>query len=120
MGHDKETRKITKLFRATKLKIEFRTKNTKQNILKLQPQTDKYNKSGIYQMKCEDCSMKYIEQTGRTFNTSYKEHIYNIKSNKSNTEHSKHILHTGHNGCYKNRQKRKIFEHTRELLHLQN
>jgi hypothetical protein len=36
----KETRKITKPFPDTKLKIAFRTRNTIQNILKLQPQTD--------------------------------------------------------------------------------
>jgi hypothetical protein len=47
-------------------------------------------------MKCGDCSMKYIGQTGRTFNTRYKEHIYNIKSNNSNTGYSRHILDTGH------------------------
>jgi hypothetical protein len=44
----KETRKITKLFRDTKLKIAYRTKNTIQNILKLQHQIEKYNKCGIY------------------------------------------------------------------------
>jgi hypothetical protein len=62
----KETRKITKLFRDTKLKIAYRTKNTVQNILKILPKTEKYNKCGIYQMKCRDCSLKYIGQTGRT------------------------------------------------------
>jgi hypothetical protein len=92
----RETRKITKLFRDTTLKIAFRTKNTIHNILKPQPQIDKYNKSGIYQMKCKDCPMKYIGQTGRTFNTRYKEHIYDIKSNSNNTGYSKHILDTRH------------------------
>jgi hypothetical protein len=55
MGHihiQWKTGKITKLFTATQIKIEFRTQNTIQNIVKQQPQTDKYNKSGIYQMKC--------------------------------------------------------------------
>jgi hypothetical protein len=47
-------------------------------------------------MKCKDCSMKYVGQTGRTFNTRYKEHIYDIKSNNSNMGYSRHILDTGH------------------------
>jgi hypothetical protein len=40
--------------------------------------------------------MKYVGQMGRTFNTRYKEHIYNIKSSNSNTGYSKHVLDTGH------------------------
>jgi hypothetical protein len=75
----KETRNITKLFRDTKLKIAFRTNNTIQNVLSSQPQINQYNKCGIYQLRCKDYSMKYVGQTGRTFNTRYKEHIYNIK-----------------------------------------
>jgi hypothetical protein len=40
------------------------------NIITPCPQTDKYEKSGIYQMKCPDCPLKYIGQTGRTFYTT--------------------------------------------------
>jgi hypothetical protein len=47
-------------------------------------------------MKCRDCPLIYIGQTGRTFNTRYKEHICNTKCNNSNTGCSKHILDTGH------------------------
>jgi hypothetical protein len=47
-------------------------------------------------MKCLDCPMKYVGQTGRDFNTIYKEHIYDIKSNDSNTGYSGHILNTSH------------------------
>jgi hypothetical protein len=93
----KETRIITKLFRDTRLKVVFSTQNTIQNILRPQLQIDKYTRSGIYQMKCLDCPMVYIGQTGRTFNTRYKEHIYDIKSNNSNTGYSNHILNSGHN-----------------------
>jgi hypothetical protein len=44
-------------------------------------------------MKCMDCPMKYIGQIGRTFNTRYKEHIHDIRSNNSNNSgYSNHIL----------------------------
>jgi hypothetical protein len=43
-----------------------------------------------------DCPLKYVGQTGRTFNTRYKEHIHNIRSNHSNTGYASHILNTGH------------------------
>jgi hypothetical protein len=47
-------------------------------------------------MKCLDCPMEYVGQTGRHFNTRHKEHIYDIKSNNSNTEYSSYTLNTGH------------------------
>jgi hypothetical protein len=53
----KETRKITKLFKDMQIKIAFRTQNTIQNIIKQHPRTDKYNRSGIYHMKCLDCPL---------------------------------------------------------------
>jgi hypothetical protein len=88
----KETRKMTEVSRDTKLKIAY----TIQNILKPQPKTQKYNKYGIYQMKCRNCPFEYIGQTGRTFNTRYKERIYNIKCNNSYIGYSNPILDTEH------------------------
>jgi hypothetical protein len=78
------------------IKVAFRTRNTIQNILKPQPQIDKYSRSEIYQLKCLDCPLKYVGQTGRTFKTRYKEHIHDIRSNNSNSGYSSHILNTGH------------------------
>jgi hypothetical protein len=65
----KRNKKITKLFKDMQIRIAFRTQNTIQNIIKQHPRTGKYNRSGIYQMKCPDCTLKYIGQTGRTFHT---------------------------------------------------
>jgi hypothetical protein len=92
----KEVRTITKLFRDTQIKIAFRTKNTVPNLLKPYPHIDKYSRSGIYQMKCLDCPLKYIGQTGTSFNIRYKEHIQAIRNNNNNSGYSNHILNTGH------------------------
>jgi hypothetical protein len=78
------------------MKIAFRTTNTMQNILRHQPQTDKYNRSGIYQMKCLDCPLKYIGQTGRTFNIRYKKRIHAIRNTNNNSGYLNHILKTRH------------------------
>jgi hypothetical protein len=43
-----------------------------------------------------DCPLKYIGQTGRTFNARYKEQIHDIRSNNSNSGYSNHILNTRH------------------------
>jgi hypothetical protein len=63
--------------------------------LKHDTQIDKYNSSGIYQMKCLDCPLKYVGQTGRTFSMRYKEHIRAV-SNIGNSGYSNHILNMGH------------------------
>jgi hypothetical protein len=65
-------------------------------MLRHRTKTDKYNNSGIYRIKCLDCPLKYIGQTGRTFKTRYKEHIQAIRNNNSNSGYSSHILNTGH------------------------
>jgi hypothetical protein len=102
MGHfhiysGTETRKITKLFKYTEIKIAFRTRNITQHIMNPPPtQTDIYGKSGIYQMKCLDCPLKYIGQTGRAFHTRCKEHKQAIRSHNGNSGYSNHILNTGH------------------------
>jgi hypothetical protein len=70
-----ERKKITELFKDVQIKIAFRMLNTIQNIIKLHPQRDKYNKSDIYQIKFPDCPLRYTGQTGRTFHTRYREHI---------------------------------------------
>lgn len=88
-----ETRNITKLFKDTQLKLAFQTKSTTQNILKQYTWWDKYNGSGIYQIKYLDCPLKYIRQKGRAFCTRYKEYI---KANNNSPGYSTHILNTGH------------------------
>jgi hypothetical protein len=69
-----------------------------------------------------DCPIKYVGQTGRTFNTRYKEHIHDIRSNNSHSGYSNHILNTGHaygtitdNRNYDNREDGQIFEYTRKV-----
>jgi hypothetical protein len=61
--NSKEIRKFTIFFSDTKIKIAICPQNTIQNTLRSHPQ-----KSGIYQIKCLDCPLKYAGQTGRTFN----------------------------------------------------
>jgi hypothetical protein len=88
MGHfhkqERKIRKFTKLFKDTQIEMAFGTQNTMQNIVKQNPRTDKY-KRGIYQMKCLDCPLEYMGQTGTAFHTRYKEHGEAIRNNNSNS-----------------------------------
>jgi antitoxin component HigA of HigAB toxin-antitoxin module len=81
---------------------------------------DKYEKSGIHQIKCTGYPLKYAGQTGRAFHTRHKEHIEAIRNKNSNYKYSNHILNTGH--AYRSvtnimeREKWKTLEHIRKIL----
>jgi hypothetical protein len=62
----KETRAVTKVFKNTRIKVAYSTKNTLEKLLtkKHYPLKDKYEKSGIYQLTCPTCNLKYMGQTG--------------------------------------------------------
>jgi hypothetical protein len=43
-------------------------------------------------MKCLDCPIKYVGQTGRSFYTRHKEYIQAVRINCSNSGYASHIL----------------------------
>jgi hypothetical protein len=92
-----QTRTITRLFKNTNLSIAYRTNNTIKNHLCISNyNTDKYSRSGIYELKCNSFPLKYIGQTGCNFRTRYSEYIQAIHYNKTASKYAKHILETGH------------------------
>jgi hypothetical protein len=63
--HNPIIRKVTNIFRNTKLNITYRVSNTTQNLLKTHIRNnDKHTNSGIYSIKCNTCNKRYIGQTG--------------------------------------------------------
>jgi hypothetical protein len=57
---------------------------------------NKYDSGGGYRLKCRDCRLQYIGQTGQSFHTRYKEHILAIKYNKDTSTYAQHTLNMGH------------------------
>jgi hypothetical protein len=109
----RETRTVTKLFRNTNIHIAYKRRNTIQKHLQMKNvNPDKYSQSGIYEIKCNSCLLKYIGQTGINFRTRFKEHIHAIRTNKTTSEYAQHILETGHS--YGNT------EDTLNILHHEN
>jgi hypothetical protein len=85
-------------------------------MLKPQPQTDKYSKSGIYQIKCLDChqntsdkqeehSTPGIKNTFMTSETTTVTQDYTLNNNR-------------YHGNYNNREEGKISEYTGKVSHL--
>jgi hypothetical protein len=84
----KETGFITKILKKSNIKIAFTTDNTIEKLIttKRKQEINKYDKSGIYQLKCPTCDKKYIGQTVGPFKTRFQEHlrdfIYNNRKSK--------------------------------------
>jgi hypothetical protein len=72
---------------------------------------NRYDESGVYELICQNCPGTYIGQTGRNFETRFKEHVQDIKNNKSKIGFAHHILNTGH--AYDN------IENTLKILNIQ-
>ena len=97
---------IRKTFINSEYKIGFKTKNnafdlinTKINRNLNHDQKDKFNKSGVYEIKCSECDKFYIGQTGRSFKLRFNEHIQALKSNNKTSMKSnfaEHLLDKNH------------------------
>jgi hypothetical protein len=59
-----EVKTITKLFKNTEVGISYITKNNIKHLLRInENRNDKYNLSGVYQLQCAECPLKFIGQT---------------------------------------------------------
>ena len=65
----RETKFITKLFKNSSVNISYTTHNTISKLLSHRPTTNQneFDGSGVYQLTCPDCKMKYVGQTGKSF-----------------------------------------------------
>lgn len=94
--------------------VSFKSSNRLSNLIfNVKDKPNNYKKSGVYKLKCNECNGCYIGQTGRNFETRFKEHnaCYRLKKRTSNfanhfldTDHTfpdinnLQILHTGNKG----------------------
>jgi hypothetical protein len=77
----KETGYITKLFKNNDVKISYTTNNNlgKPLATRTDQDLDKFERNGVYQLKCPSCSKKYIGQTERPFRVRFREHYNDYK-----------------------------------------
>jgi hypothetical protein len=94
----KETKSITKLFKISVVKISYTTHNTIARLLneKFKPNENKFEGSGVYQLTCPDCNMKYIGQTDRYSRTRFSEHFRDFKYSTQKSRFAQHLLEYGH------------------------
>ena len=90
---------IIKLFKNTKVKVACTTNNNLGKPLHKNSteQTDKYGKSGVYQLNCPTRNTKYIGQTGNPFHVRFREHYNGYKHIYNKSNFAQHFLNEGHN-----------------------
>ncbi|XP_052746613.1 uncharacterized protein LOC128199716 [Bicyclus anynana] len=89
--------RIAKTLRKHDINVAFRTNNSLKNICNGKDKLEKQHKSGVYKLQCSECNATYIGQTGRNFDTRYKEHISAVRNDRPQRSHfAKHLLDTGH------------------------
>jgi len=93
-----QIRKITNLFRHTKVKIAFKCNNKISQLMK--PNTDNntayYNRSGKYKLTCNTCKLAYVGQTSRSLKLCFQEHTRYARYNNPQSAYAQHILHNQH------------------------
>jgi hypothetical protein len=100
------TEKVTKTL-PKNIQPAFYTNNKLSNILvNTKTKTDMLQKSGVYELTCNDCNHKYIGQSCRNIKTRLQEHKRCL-SNNNFSEFANHIHQTDHN----------FDNHTIKLLH---
>jgi hypothetical protein len=72
--------------------VAFKTTHTIKHHIKVRDKRpDVYNLSGVYQMTCKDCPVKYlyvVGQAGLTFRTRYNEHNREIQANGKTSKYA--------------------------------
>ena len=76
------------------MNISYTTHNTIGKLLSLRSHTNQNNfeGSGVCQLTCPDCRMKYVGQTGRSFHTRFQEHFRDYKYANCKSKFAQHLL----------------------------
>ncbi|GFG36766.1 hypothetical protein Cfor_01974, partial [Coptotermes formosanus] len=74
----------------------FRSSNTLNNLLNPRPHVDKYEQSGICELKSNTCRRVYVGQSGTKIHFICKEHHRYIRQNSAKSAYAVHILSNQH------------------------
>ena len=86
------------MFKSTNVKIVFTSRNTtgKRLAVRQEVPQSKYHRSGLYQLTCPECEMKYTGQTGRPFKVRFQEHVRDFKYNNNRSKFAQHLKDNKH------------------------
>jgi hypothetical protein len=90
----RETRQVTKLFKNIQVKIAYPTNSSLEKLVhnNVTGKTDKYEKSGVYQLSCHTCRKKYMCQTSRPLHIKFREHYNDYKYAYKKSKFAQHAF----------------------------
>ena len=93
-----QTKFVTKLLKKTNIKIAYTTENTIEKFLtrKKDNNSNKYKKSGVYQLTCQTCNKRYIGQTAGSFQKRFHGHLSDFKNGNGKSKFAQHLLDNTH------------------------
>ena len=85
------------MFRNTQVEVFYTTNNRLGKLLQYDTSgtKKKYERSGIYHLRCPSCVQKYIGQTGRPFHVRILEHLHDYRYMCKKSKFAQHLLHEG-------------------------
>lgn len=92
------TNKLKNIFERNNLSVVYSNGGKLKDLLgSTKDKIDVLEKTGIYQINCEDCDLKYYGQTKRTISKRFKEHMSYIKYNQpEKSALANHVLENEH------------------------
>ena len=89
---------LSNVFNKFNFKLAYKSNHSLSNLLgNPKDEIEVNQKSGIYEICCNECNVKYIGQTRRPILTRYKEHIAHFRFNRpEKSSVARHILEKGH------------------------
>lgn len=107
------TDKLKKVFKKFDVELIFTTVKLRQLLVSLKDKTAVFDKSGIYQISCNDCEIKYVDQTSCDILTRFNEHM-KLK-NRIPSAVGEHIMNTHHKISIENLKLLRHVTNAREL-----
>lgn len=92
--------KITKTLRKVGIILTHKSKSISNILNNAKSNTNKLEKSGVYQIQCDQCRTSYIGQTQRALKQRLKEHLRINNDNSSFAQHLREYKHS----CTKNKK----------------
>ncbi|KAL1447597.1 hypothetical protein WDU94_009868 [Cyamophila willieti] len=94
----KDTKKIIKIFKQHNINVTTKSAKSVFSKVKNNPSNNQDNtkNSGVYQISCTECNTSYIGETGRQFNTRFKEHHADFIHERRKSLFAEHFNHTKH------------------------
>ena len=89
---------VKPLFRSQNMRVAYHANNTlRSKLIRNRPTMgDPNNRPGVHYIKCGECDLGYVGETGRSFQVRLREHRDDIRLGRERNAIFKHVSNTNH------------------------